>query len=265
MLFINTRPVDRAEALTQYLRQADIEVVDLPLLALQALDFTPQLKQQFQQLEQVQAIVVVSPTAVDIGMQYLQQSAMSLAQLQHVEWIAVGQTTAATLARYAVEAWVPELETSEGMLSLPFFVERTDLTQIAFWRGVGGRQFMMQQCLQRNIQVLNVKLYQRACPISTPKQFQQLLAVLKSGSQPQLPRPFWMCISSEASWKNWLELCQFHPDVLEQGHYLVLGTRLYQILQHDKNARKLNFNITQLTNLGEHTVLQTLQQLQNPL
>lgn len=260
MLFVNTRPVDRAQALSQHLRQAGCDVIDLPLLALQALAFTPQLQQQFHQLVQVQAIVVVSPTAVEVGMQYLAHSGVSLAQLQHVEWIAVGQTTAAALAQYGVEAWVPELETSEGMLSLPFFVQRTDLHQIAFWRGIGGRQFMMQQCLERNIQVLNIKLYQRACPATASEQFQRLQAQLLA-----LPQPFWMCISSEASWKNWLELCQFHPDVLQQGHYLVLGTRLYQILQHDKNARKFDFNITQLANLGEHTVLQTLQQLQNPL
>lgn len=260
MLFVNTRPVDRAQALTEYLLHAGIDVIDLPLLALQALDFTAQLQQQFQQLEQVQAIVVVSPTAVEIGMQYLQKSAVCLAQLSHVEWIAVGQTTAAALAQYGVKAWVPELETSEGMLRLPLFVERTDLTQVAFWRGIGGRQFMMQQCLERDIQVLNMRLYQRACPRSTREQFQQLRIGLQSE-----PKPFWMCVSSEASWKNWLELCQFHPDVLQQGHYLVLGTRLYQILQHDKNARKFEFNITQLANLGEHTVLQTLQQLQNPL
>ena len=43
MLFINTRPQDRAEALTQALQQQHIEVIDLPLLQLSAQPWSEQL------------------------------------------------------------------------------------------------------------------------------------------------------------------------------------------------------------------------------
>ncbi len=66
----------------------------------------------FQRLPEVQCIVVVSPTAVSIGMQYLQQSGVLLAQLQHIQWIAVGKTTADCLAEYGIDALIPEVETS---------------------------------------------------------------------------------------------------------------------------------------------------------
>ena len=94
MLFINTRPEDRASTLTQALQEVGYQVEALPLLELVAEPFLESLQQLYQQLEQVQVIVVVSPTAVEVGMRYLQQAGISLDQLKHVQWIAVGQATA---------------------------------------------------------------------------------------------------------------------------------------------------------------------------
>ena len=62
---------------------------------------------------------MVSPTAVDVGMQYLAQSGLKIDELKHIQWIAVGQATANRLHDYGIEAHVPEVETSEGMLNLP--------------------------------------------------------------------------------------------------------------------------------------------------
>lgn len=256
MLFINTRPVVRAKALSQCLSQAGFAVFDLPLLVLQAQQYSLQLQQQFQQLAQVQAIVVVSPTAVDIGMQYLKQSQIDLVTLAHINWIAVGKKTADTLAKYGIQASVPELETSEGMLQLPLFTQRQDLEKIAFWRGVGGRQLMMQQCQQSGIEVINMVLYTRHCPVEAVQQFQQLRQQLQTE-----PQPYVMCISSEASWRYWCQLCQQDMCMLQQGHYLVLGTRLYNVLQNFSQQMAIGFNITQLEYIDERTVLDTLQQL----
>ena len=94
MQFINTRPVERAQTLTQCLRQAGIDVVELPLLELVARPFSMQLQGLYSQLFDTQVIVVVSPTAVQFGMKYLQESGIKLSQLQHIKWVAVGQTTA---------------------------------------------------------------------------------------------------------------------------------------------------------------------------
>lgn len=256
MLFINTRPASRARELTQCLTQAGVTVFELPLLALQSYPYTVDLEQQFQQLPFVQAIVAVSPTAVGIGMDYLQRSQLTISDLDQVEWIAVGRKTADTLVQYGINASVPKLETSEGMLALPIFNQRQDLKRIAFWRGLGGRQFMMQQCKQQGFEILNMLLYQRHCPDNALQQFQHLL-------QQHLlnPQPYVVCISSEASWHNWCQLCEQHVAFLEQGHYLVLGERLYQILQKFHLKKGNCFNITQVESLDEPTVLNTLQQL----
>ena len=71
MLFINTRPQDRAENLSHALRMAQIEVLDLPLLELVAQPWSDSLSELYQRLPSTQVIVVVSPTAVEIGMDYL--------------------------------------------------------------------------------------------------------------------------------------------------------------------------------------------------
>ena len=259
MLFINTRPVDRAQALTQCLSTAGFEVVNLPLLALTARPYSSELELLYSQLIDTQVIVVVSPTAVEIGMQYLEKAGLSLEQIRHIHWVAVGRKTAQVLNQYGIDSDIPEVETSEGMLSLPIFNTFTGLKKIAFWRGEGGRQFMMQQCQARQIQVLNFVLYERHCPEQTPQLFSDFL------DQVDQPKPYWNCISSEASWRNWLALTQTHTSIVNDCHYLVLGERLYQLLQHDKNVTQKCFNITQVQDLEPNTILQSIMQLQRKL
>lgn len=260
MLFINTRPIDRAQPLTECLRQSGFDVVDLPLLALTPRPYNNTLQQLYLQLLSTQIIVVVSPTAVEIGMQYLQQSGLSLAQIQHIQWIAVGKKTAQRLLDYGVESHVPAVETSEGMLSLPLFNQVKELKRIAFWRGEGGRQFMMQQCQARHIDVLNFILYDRAFPQQTQAQFLDFVNKIE-----QFEKPYWCCISSEASWHNWLALTRDHQEIVSACHYLVLGERLYQLLRHGKNAAQACLNSTQISNLAPETILQTIVQLQRKL
>ncbi|OTG67219.1 uroporphyrinogen-III synthase [Acinetobacter silvestris] len=260
MQFINTRPADRAQALTECLARSGFQVLNLPLLELNALPYSEKLQQLYAQLLETQMIVVVSPTAVNIGMQYLQQSGVLQSQLNHIQWIAVGQTTARTLEAYGIQSLIPAVETSEGMLSLPIFQNRSDLTRIAFWRGEGGRQFMMQHCLDHHIQVLNFLLYERHCPASSAVKFSQLITSFSEN-----PQTYWMCVSSEASWKNWLSLCQEHTSLLQNCHYLVLGERLYQVLQHDENKAQYHFRFSKILNLHPNTVLEKITELQREL
>lgn len=254
MKFINTRPAGRAQVLNRGLELAGFDVVELPVLALEPVTYSKQLEQQFQQLYRAQIIVVVSPTAVEVGMKYLKQANIQLSKLEQVQWLAVGEKTAIALAEYGIKSLVPEVETSEGMLSLPIFESSKNLKTIAFWRGEGGRQFMMQQCLEQNIEVMNFVLYQRYYPTETTQKFQKLI-------QTYLPHPeaYVSLVSSEAGWKNWVNLCQNFPDFLENGHYLVLGDRLYQILNVFQKQSGLKFRITQIPDLKTDTILLQLK------
>lgn len=224
MLLLNTRPIDRAQALTQILEHDQIDVIELPLLELKAMPYSAELAAFYQKLLDVQVIVAVSPTAVDVGMRYLQASQIELSALNHVQWIAVGQATARSLQHYGITATVPDIENSEGMLQLPV-LQRLHLQHVAFWRGRGGRQFMMDALQQRGVNILNFVLYQRQCPTQTMTQFQQLSPRLLTMTQ-----PIFVCISSEASWLNWVKLCQNTPEILSKCQYLTLGQRLTQLL-----------------------------------
>ena len=114
---------------------------------------------------------------------------------------------------------------------------------------------MMQQCLDRQIEVINFVLYQRALPEQSWHVFQQL-DVCFSHLGPNLKK--WVCISSEASWNNWKLLCQHAPDVLNQMYYLVLGQRLSEILQLDRKQQQFCFKIIQIECLNPTHIVQTL-------
>ena len=255
MLFINTRPLERAKPLTQALREQGQKVVDLPLLELIPKPYSTEIKNLYSELSTTQIIVVVSPTAVEIGMKYLQKYS-SLSNLAHISWIAVGEKTAQVLAEYGFDSETPAIETSEGMLNLPIFSSLEPQSKVAFWRGEGGRQFMMDTLISKGIQVLNFILYRRQCP-------QQAINNIENVKVDILATAFYtMIISSEASWLNWLELIQHNSNFLDKADFWVLGERLYQILLEYKNQHNLKFKITKLTNLKTETILKQVVALQ---
>ncbi|WP_343598363.1 uroporphyrinogen-III synthase [Acinetobacter sp.] len=247
MLLINTRPEARAQALSQTIRSLGVDVLDLPLLELTAVDYSPQLAALYQQLMLAQVIVVVSPSAAEIGLRYLAQSGLSIAQLAHIQWIAVGKSTAQLLENQGIKAFVPEVETSEGMLSLPI-LKQLSVTHVAFWRGEGGRQFMMQQLQQQGIKILNFILYVRQCPQATQQQFQQKIPDL-IGTEKKI----YVCMSSEASWLNWQKLCHNSPDILMKCDYLALGERLYHLILNTISPHG-QYQVTQLTSLAPEKI-----------
>ena len=228
MLIINTRPESRRQALTAGLREQGWQVAELPLLSLVPTDLEG-LAPQLRELAKMRCIVVVSPTAVELGMQALAKAGILLSDLAHIEWIAVGQGTAAYLRQWNIEAHIPVVETSEGMLQLPYLQQLPVEAGIAFWRGEGGRTFMMQQLIEKGHAVLNLVLYTRQLPASSSAQF---LNVVQQ-------RPDVVLISSEASWRYWQALTtRFSAsDYLKQTHYIVLGSRLYQCLATDVDLR----------------------------
>ena len=218
MQIINTRPQQRAHALTQELIEADHEVLDLPLLALEALPLDENLQQQFIEFREVEYVVVVSPTAAEIGLQYYFELGLQQSDLQKKTWIAVGVATQQYLSQFEIISHVPEVETSEGMLALDLFKQFKNRS-IAFWRGIGGRTFMMESLQQQGCNVLNMLLYQRKLP-------QLSLTRAELVKQDAI-----VIITSEESWNNWYLLSEkFNWDLLRFS-YIVLADRVTQILQ----------------------------------
>lgn len=260
MLFVNTRPQDRAEVLTSALVAHDIAVIELPLLVLNARPLSSALIALYRALSTVNVIVVVSPTAVEIGMRYLAQLGMTVEDLSHIHWVAVGIKTAECLKKYQIESHVPQLETSEGMLSLDVFKQLSMTDKVAFWRGEGGRQLMMQQLIQQGIEVANFVLYERRCPVQSVAKMPYIISRL------QAVQSYIMLISSEASWLNWLDLIQSEAVLLNhKAQYWVLGDRLCAILSDYKKQNDFDFQIIKLNDLNIVTITQHLLGLQGKL
>ncbi|MEC8886670.1 MAG: uroporphyrinogen-III synthase [Pseudomonadota bacterium] len=239
---INTRPVERATALSESLQALGYSVYELPLLSLEAIALDAELHAQFAQFKDAEIVVVVSPIAVELGMHYASQCNISLAELQKKKWIAVGQSTQKTLSKYKIDSQCPTVETSEGMLQLPILKELiaeqspSNAQQyaqsliIAFWRGIGGRTLMMDELIAQGCTVLNILLYRRAMPNYTIEGLKQLAQQL----------PATILISSEQSWKNWQQLTTqlvehaiVSKDIFSENQYVVLGDRVSQVLRDD--------------------------------
>lgn len=256
MLLLNTRPPERAARLTQQLAIAGVDIIELPLLELVEQAYSESLADLYQQLKQVQVIVVVSPTAAHIGIRYLTYAGLSLRDLSHIGWIAVGTATEQALAEFGIQSFVPDVETSEGMLTLPILTSLTIGSTLAFWRGEGGRLFMMEHFRKRNIQVLNFVLYTRQCPSRAASILTYHLERLCAASI------FTVLISSEASWLNWLRLIEAYPKLLEKAYYLTLGPRLTALVSSYKSERELQFGLVEIENLQKETILQHLGDIQ---
>ena len=258
MLFINTRPKDRASALSQVLAQSSFvqSILELPLLELHPVTWSMDLAMQMQQLRDADVIVVVSPTAVELGMQALQKADIALNTLKPtLQWIAVGEATAVCLKRYGIMSHVPQVETSEGMLNLPILNDLATSSTVGFWRGVGGREFMMNHLQESGRQVINCVLYQRQCPHET-------IDYLKSHKNLiNLRQKYSILISSEASWLNWL-LYLDSQHQMNMGCYLVLGERLESVLKQYREQHQLDFQIIRLSDLQPLTIEKALARLQ---
>lgn len=212
---INTRPIERNKSL---LEQGDEYA--LPVLQLDACPLDEALIQQLYALNQADVVIVVSPMAVQVLMDYTEQ--LNLQFKPHLKWLAVGKTTAQCLARYQIQADIPSLETSEGLFQLPIFSE--PIKRVAFLRGHGGREWLMQQLNQQGIQVDNLLLYRRAFPTQSYNIWQQLYPTLSHYTQ------VFVLISSGESWKNWLKLVQDSDLTAITIRYLVLGQRVWQMV-----------------------------------
>lgn len=256
MLFINTRPADRAQQLTQALQAEGLAVLELPLLALEAMPWSESLAHLFAHIDRVKVIVVVSPAAVAFGMQALDRAGGKPEDLHHVQWIAVGQATAQALLPYGFESHVPEVETSEGMLRLPVLQHLDSSAQIAFWRGEGGRQFMMDTLSTQGVEVLNFVLYRRDCPVSTAQTLQAHLDVIREAL------PCVLLISSEASWNNWLRLAQHYSLEQTAMYCFVLAARVTRLVKQSCHEHQLGYQVIQLEDLKQDTILKQLHAVQ---
>lgn len=269
-IVINTRPVERAAPLTEYLQEAGLSVIDIPMLTLEAhatTDDDMALMQRWLAGE-YQALVIVSPTAAASGLAVWQtlmhesqaldsdvnnidSSANTLIAPSHL--IAVGEATAAALndvklATASYQVLQPTIANNEGMLAMPEIEGLKAGDKLLVWRGLGGRRLLVDTLQARGVHIDSIAWYERKMPVNATLQYQQWLQDFNSqntingtSSCPQ-DKPI-VIVSSGTAFEHWQSIVQMVEDQarpvgtvpkLSDFAYVVLGERLANMVAEQR-------------------------------
>lgn len=263
---INTRPLERAAPLTEYLQAAGMTVVDMPMLTLQprAVSDTDISLMQDWLAGNYKALVIVSPTAAASGLavwQALEQTKESSDNDELSEstvlsvnkapshLIAVGEATASVLQDpkqpFNYPILQPIIANNEGMLAMPEIERLQAGDKLLVWRGLGGRRLLVDTLKARGVHIDSIAWYERTLPTDASANYKQWLKqfinqnTLQSQQATQSPasKPIVIISSGTAFeyWSNVVKQAQSDPDfalertvlpILSDFNYVVLGERL---------------------------------------
>lgn len=256
MIFINTRPTQRAKTLTDFLQSQGVEVLDLPLLELIACELSQTERQCLQNINTYQAVVFVSETAVSYFFDYIQTHQISLNP--NLNFIAVGQKT----AQFFRQCWQKNYSTSpnllkpsdfnlaennEGLLQLPIIQTLKKDSQILILKGKDGRDLLKNTLLEKGVTVDKVDFYQRIFPSTSKTIFQDFCQSDGFSSQKTV------LITSLTAWQHWQALVQDSFDIADFD-YIVLQNRIAAVIKQDFKGVRLLI----VDNLKPHSILQIL-------
>ncbi|MFY9178928.1 MAG: uroporphyrinogen-III synthase [Venatoribacter sp.] len=202
---IVTRPSKQAQPITEELRGLGYSVHNLPLMNIVPVPDNAEhalLRQQIQNLNEYQAVVVVSINAAEIGLHWLDQYWPQAPV--GIDWIAVGPSTQEILENAGLQVHCPaESYDSEGMLELACLSEsKIKDKKVLLWRGIGGRETLASTLRQRGAKVEYAELYQRLEIQYSHEEWQKALA----------DKPYLMLSSTQA-----LDIvCAQQPSLPEQ-------------------------------------------------
>ena len=163
-----TRPAEDCAALAQTLAAQGVVSHCMPLLAIEALDETPEQRSAFADLQCYCAVIVVSKPAARIGLQLLAQHG---APTPDLPWFSVGAATAAVLAEQGLGVHFPDLgDDSEALLALPALQQAiaAPAPRVLILRGEGGREFLAERLRSQGVSVDYLPLYRRVLPHYAP-------------------------------------------------------------------------------------------------
>ena len=232
---INTRPVERAAALTDHLQAAGLTVVEIPMLTLQSRPTTEQDMTLMRQwlAGDYKALVIVSPTAAASGLAVWQalederqaqnhdndddnnneRKDIAINALQAPSYlIAVGEATASVLNNAKIEAsnyqvLQPHIANNEGMLAMPEIERLQAGDKLLVWRGLGGRRLLVDTLLARGVHIDSIAWYERIMPVEAMDQYEQWLqgVLARNGMQDtsaSQPKPI-VVVSSGTAFEHW--------------------------------------------------------------
>jgi uroporphyrinogen-III synthase len=157
-----TRPTQQADHLIKAIKEVGGQCAHFPLLDIQPV-INPATKQVLQTINDYDAVICISQNAAQFGLAQL--SELSITPASHIQWFAMGSSSANLLAQHGLSAITPEhAGTSESLLTLPWFASISH-KRIMIWKGVSGRELLEQTLITKAADVVNVELYQRVMPI----------------------------------------------------------------------------------------------------
>lgn len=264
MIFVNTRPAKRACALSQYLSTQGIVVVDLPLLAFKACDLSAIDKQNLASIDNYNALLFVSETAVRYFFDYIRGNHIYLNH--HLPIITVGQTTKKMFTDlfkqhfYQLSNFLPNIispqdfglpQNNEGMLQLDIIQNLQKNDKLLIIKGKKGRDVLQNTLRQKGVCVKTVDFYERILPKNSQKLFRQFC------QNPLYHTKKVVLITSLTAWEYWQVLVFGANKCLSDFEYVVLGERIYNAVLNttlsDKYAK-----ITDKKTTTKITIINTL-------
>ncbi len=151
-----TRPQAQAQSLAELIQQYGGKAIIYPTIIITA-QANHWLQCQ-QQLNQSQWIIFISVNAVKYGLAHLHLP-------QNANIVAIGQATANAITDrgYTVDIQPQQGASSDDLLAHPRLQGITH-QMVTIIRGVGGRETLAQQLIQRGAKVEYIEVYQRQCP-----------------------------------------------------------------------------------------------------
>ena len=274
LLFVNTRPRERGNELTDTLQTAEVDVVELPLLSIEPMVFTQADAQMMQQLwaGDYQALVVVSPSAARMGLAHGADKIQHDFQPQYSQpqcpVIAVGEATAKVLRQAGWQVSCPDSMNNEGMLKMQAIACLHAGQKVLIWRGQGGRRLLVDNLRSRQVIVDSIAWYARRCSMALPEHYQRLCQQLAADAS---YRPV-VLISSGEAFGHWQQVVNSASEgmpteakigptfessnyQLNDFYYLALGERLSKLLS------QMGLAYSQLETLNPPHILQKLAAL----
>lgn len=150
--------------MAQVLAQDGVFCSSLPLLHIEPLPATAELREPLDHLERYALVIVVSKPAARLALQLLADERGASGGAQ---WFAVGAGTAQVLRDAGIPAQYPDDgDDSEALLRLPALCAALDhgAPRVLILRGEGGREWLAQQLAARGATVDYMQLYRRQQP-----------------------------------------------------------------------------------------------------
>ncbi|MCK1790158.1 uroporphyrinogen-III synthase [Pseudomonas violetae] len=163
-----TRPADESLALASVLTEAGIFSNSLPLLDIEPLPVSANMRDVIQALDRFDAVIVVSKPAARIAVELLSQHWPEPLALK---WFSVGAATAQILCEQGLDVSFPKGgDDSEALLQHGAFCQAIarPASRVLIMRGEGGRELLAERLRELGASVEYLQLYRRELPDYPP-------------------------------------------------------------------------------------------------